>query len=222
MLEYLKNKKVLVLAAHPDDETLGCGATIHKLSSLGCDIEVITFTDGVGSRNNNESDRNPKLQAVSNILGIKKYTSGNFPDNAMDSVPLLDLCKFIEENTDDHYDLIFTHYTDDLNVDHGLVTKAALTAFRPQNYISSTKMYAYYVPSSTDYNPLSIFDGNTYYSVSIEDVNAKYQALRIYDNEMRNPPHSRSYTNVSNLMEVWGAEAGCSFSEKFKLIREII
>ena len=80
MLEYLKNKKVLVLAAHPDDETLGCGATIHKLSSLGCDIEVITFTDGVGSRNNNESDRNPKLQAVSNILGIKKYTSGNFPD----------------------------------------------------------------------------------------------------------------------------------------------
>ena len=83
-------------------------------------------------------------------------------------------------------------------------------------------MYAYYVPSSTDYNPLSIFDGNTYYSVSIEDVNAKYQALRIYDNEMRNPPHSRSYTNVSNLMEVWGAEVGCSFAEKFKLIREVI
>ena len=215
-------KKALILAAHPDDETLGCGATIHKLSSLGCKIEVITFTDGVGSRNNNESNRNPKLQAVSNILGIKKFTSGNFPDNAMDSVPLLDLCKFIEENTDDHYDLIFTHFIDDLNIDHGLVTRASLIAFRPQNYISPMKMYAYYVPSSTDYNPLSIFDGNTYYSASIEDVNAKYRALKIYDNEMRTPPHSTSCKNVLNLMEVWGAEVGCNFSEKFKLIREVI
>lgn len=215
-------KNVLVLAAHPDDETLGCGATIHKLSSLGCEIELITFTDGVGSRNNNESNRNPKLQTVSDILGIKKYTSGNFPDNAMDSVPLLDLCKFIEENTNDHYDLIFTHFIDDLNIDHGLVTKAALTAFRPQNYTSSTKMYAYYVPSSTNYNPLSKFDGNSYYSVSTENVNAKYQALRIYDDEMRDYPHSRSYENVLNLTKVWGSEVGLEYAEKFELLREVI
>lgn len=215
-------KKILILAAHPDDETLGCGATIHKLSQEGCDIQLLTFTNGVGSRKNNEKTRNSKLESVSNVLGISKYTSGNFPDNAMDSVPLLDICKFIEKNTDDHYDLIFTHFMEDLNIDHGLVTRAALTAFRPQNHISSTKMYAYYIPSSTDYNPLSKFNGNTYYSVSAEDVNAKYRALKIYDKEMKKFPHSRSYKNVFNLMEVWGAEVSIEYAEKFKLIREIV
>ena len=211
---------ILVVAAHPDDETLGCGSTIHKLSKQKNEIHLLTFTDGVGSRNTNEQSRNFKLNQVSKILGINKHASGHFPDNAMDTVPLLDLCKFIEENTDDHYDIIFTHFTDDLNVDHQLVTKAALTAFRPQ-FGKSTKIYSYYVPSSTDYNPLSTYDGNSYFKVSYDDVQKKINALKVYNNEMRQWPHSRSYENVENLMKVWGAEVGVKYCEKFKLIREV-
>ena len=124
-------KKVLVLAAHPDDETLGCGGVIKNLSDQGYKIELITFTDGVSSRGKKQKNRNEKLKEVSKLLGISKYTYGNFYDNALDSVSLLQLCQFIENNTEGPYDIIFTHFIGDLNIDHQLVTKATLTAFRP-------------------------------------------------------------------------------------------
>ena len=216
-----KNKKVLVLAAHPDDETLGCGGTINYLSNKGYKVEVLTFTDGVSSREKEQKNRNPKLKQVSEILGISKFFSGEFPDNAMDSIPLLQLCKFIETNTEGPYDMIFTHFIGDLNIDHQLVVKATLSAFRPQ-FGHKTKIYSYYVPSSTDYNPLSTFDGNSYFELSEDDVKAKIKALAIYNKEMRKNPHSRSYENVLNLIKVWGNEVGLDKAVKFKLIREII
>lgn len=213
--------KILILAAHPDDETLGCGGTIKKLSSEGHEIQLLTFTDGVGSRNDNKKNRNTKLSKISKILGISKYSSGNFPDNAMDSVPLLDVCKFIESNVDYNPDIIFTHFINDLNIDHQIVTKAAVCAFRPQNG-NKIKIYSYYVHSSTDYNVISCFDGNVYFEINKKQLNAKMQALKIYNEEMRPYPHSRSYENVENLIRVWGSEVGLLYCEKFKLLREII
>lgn len=220
MSKSLKNN-ILILAAHPDDETLGCGATISKLSSDGHNIQLLTFTDGVGSRRLGEENRNPKLKQIASILGISNFNSGNFPDNAMDSVPLLDICKFIESNVNYQPDIIFTHFIGDLNIDHQIVTKAALTVFRPQNG-HKMKIYSYHVPSSTDYNPTTYFDANSYIEVSELDVKNKIQALHIYDEEMRTYPHSRSYENVENLIKIWGSEVGLLFCEKFKLIREII
>jgi LmbE family N-acetylglucosaminyl deacetylase len=221
MSELLKNKKILILAAHPDDETLGCGGTIKKLSNEGNIIQLLTFTDGVGSRNVNQTDRNIKLERVSNILGISKYCSGNFPDNAMDSIPLLSVCKFIELNVDYQPDIIFTHFIGDLNIDHQIVTRAALTVFRPQ-YGNKIKIYSYYVPSSTDYNPTTYFDGNVYFNLDDLHIKAKHEALKEYSEEMREYPHSRSYTNLINLNKVWGSEVGLANCEKFKLLREVI
>ena len=221
MLESPKNKNVLVLAAHPDDETLGAGGAIAKLSEAGGNIQLLTFTDGVGARDNQEENRNPSLSKVSKILGITKYSSADFPDNAMDSIYLLELCKFIEQNVETTPDLIFTHNSDDLNIDHQLVFKATLTAFRPQD-VNGHQIYSYYVPSSTDYNPLSSFNGFSYFKLTSTEVNKKLQALRVYDQEMKDFPHSRSYENVENLMKSWGSEAGCRYCEKFQLIREVV
>ena len=212
-------KKVLVLAAHPDDETLGCGATISRLAKEGNEIQLLTFTDGVGARGE-EGNRNQKLDECSKILGINRYKAGSFPDNSMDSVPLLDLCKFIEGNVDYNPDLIFTHSTKDLNIDHQLVTKAALSAFRPQ-YGNTTEIYCYYVPSSTDYNPISCFNGNSYFNV-IGHTEQKLKCLKdCYGEEMREFPHTRSYENINNLMKVWGSEVGLEYAEKFELIRSV-
>lgn len=119
--------KVLVLAAHPDDETLGCGATIHRLSNEGFQIQLITFTNGEGSRGNYEKNRNILLDKVSLKLGIQKFSSADFPDNAIDSVPLINVCKFIENEVDYNPDIIFTHHPEDLNIDHQLVAKATFT-----------------------------------------------------------------------------------------------
>jgi LmbE family N-acetylglucosaminyl deacetylase len=212
---------ILVLAAHPDDETLGCGATLAKLASEGSKIRLLTFTDGVGSRNTGEAGRNSKVERVADILGIHQFSVGTFPDNAMDSVPLLSICKHIEQHIEEEPDIIFTHFSGDLNIDHQIVTRAALTVFRPQTG-SKTAIYAYHVPSSTDYNPLTHFDANTYQEVDQLHVDKKIEALRVYDYEMRPYPHSRSYENVINLMKTWGSEVGLHYCEKFKLIREIL
>ena len=214
-------KKILVLAAHPDDETLGCGGTIHRLAAEGNEIQLLTFTDGEGARGVTDKNRNTKLDDISKVLGITRHTSANYPDNAMDSIPLIDLCKFIEENVDYTPDIIFTHYYNDLNIDHQLVAKATFTVFRPQNG-DNHKIYSYFVPSSTDYNPTSLFEGRTYFKLSHGDVIAKDQALRVYSDEMRDYPHTRSYENVQNLMGVWGSEVGTLFAEKFVLTRELI
>ena len=214
------SKKILVLAAHPDDETLGCGGTIHRLSNEGYDIQLLTFTDGEGARGVTDKNRNTKLDDVSKILGIGNYTSGNFPDNAMDSVPLIEICKFIEENVNYIPDIIFTHHYEDLNIDHHLVAKATFTVFRPQRG-DCHRIFSYFVPSSTDYNPISIFAGNTYFKLSKSDIKAKQSALKIYDKEMREYPHTRSYENIKNLIKVWGSEVGTEYAEKFLLIREL-
>lgn len=213
-------KNILILAAHPDDETLGCGGTLHRLSKEGCNIKLITFTNGEGSRGITDKNRNKSLNDVSKVLGINNFAYGDFPDNAMDSVPMLDICKFLEYNLTFDPDIIFTHFENDLNIDHQIVARVTWTVFRPQ-IGKCHEIYSYFVPSSTDYNPTSHFDGDAYFRLDSSDVSAKSKALFVYDNEMREYPHTRSYNNVDNLMKVWGSEVGVEYAEKFKSIRSV-
>ena len=212
--------KILILAAHPDDETLGCGGTIKKLSTYkDTYIKLITFTDGESSRDNNKSNRNNLLEKICPLLGINDYICGNFPDNKMDTVSLLDICKFIEKNVDFIPDIIFTHHRNCNNIDHKIVYNATLTAFRPQ-YGNKIKIMSYFIASSTDYNPFHNFLGNIYYNIE-DTIEEKINALKIYNNEMRDYPHTRSYENISNLSKVWGSEVGLKYCEKFELVREV-
>lgn len=215
-------KKILILAAHPDDETLGAGATIKKFNDMGYYSKLITFTDGESSREHNEDkNRNSVLSNVCKNLGINDYVSGNFPDNKMDSISLLDLCKFIEKNVDFVPDIILTHHRNCNNLDHALVYKATITAFRPQ-IGNNIKILSYFVPSSTDYNPFANFKGRIYHNVETT-FQSKLDCLKNnYDKEMRKYPHTRSYENIINLMKVWGSEVGLKYAEKFELVREIL
>ena len=117
------SKNILVLSAHPDDETIGCGGTIARLADEGCNVQLLTFTDGVGARNE-FGNRNNVLDNVKNLLGLSGYEFGNFPDNKMDSVPLLEICKFIENNISVVPDIVFTHHRNCLNIDHRIVYQA--------------------------------------------------------------------------------------------------
>ena len=213
-------KKILVLAAHPDDETLGCGATISKLSKQGHDIKLLTFTDGVSARDIKDNEnRNKSLEKVSKILGIKDFKYGNFPDNQMDSIPLLDVCKFIEKEVKEVPDVIFTHHPGCLNIDHNIVYRAVITAFRPQQK-KEIEINCFEVPSSTEWNPNSDFKNNLY--VDVEGfVEKKIEALKIYDEEMKQYPHPRSYDAVINKMKSSGNEVGLNFAERFQTIRRI-
>ena len=216
----MSNKKILVLAAHPDDETLGAGATIARLSSEGNYIKLITFTDGASSRGPTGLNRNDSLEEVSEILGINEYSVGDFPDNAMDSVELLEVCKFIESNVDFDPDIILTHHRNCLNVDHRVVFNAGLTVFRPQTGKEVTFL-SFPIPSSTDYNPFSDFSPNVFYNVE-GWVDLKLKALEVYDSEMRPYPHSRSYKNIMNSMKFYGSHVGLKYAECFEMIRRVI
>tara|TARA_R110000824_G_scaffold310463_1_gene497752 strand:- start:73 stop:723 length:651 start_codon:yes stop_codon:yes gene_type:complete len=211
-------QKVLVLAAHPDDETLGCGGTIARLANEGAYIKLITFTDGESARGQTTKNRNDKLAAVCTKLGITDYAFSNYPDNRLDIISLLDKCKYVEQNVDFEPNLIFTHHPHCLNIDHEIIYRTTITVFRPQMKKEQT-ILSYAIPSSTDYNPRSNFCGNVYYDVS-STYNIKLECLKEnYEAELRPHPHSRSYENIENLMKVAGAEIGVSYAEKFELIR---
>ena len=212
-------ENILILAAHPDDETLGCGATLARLSSEGQHIKLITFTDGIGSRGSG-GDRRPQVEESARILGIDEFVCGNFPDNMMDSVSLLSICQFVEQNVDGCPDIIFTHHPECLNVDHRIVYQATLTVFRPQ-LGNSHDIYSYSIPSSTDYNSIKFAYSYVYFDVK-DFVSTKMQALKVYDEEMRKYPHSRSYDNILNLMKVHGSEVGLDFAEKFCHVRSVL
>lgn len=217
------NKRVLVLAAHPDDETLGCGGTIYKMSQMGCRIQLLTFTDGESARGVTNYNRNVVLERVSEMLQISWWGCSDFPDNAMDTIPLIDLAKYIEREIDGLPDIIFTHHAGDLNIDHRRVYEATLTAFRPQ-WGHPHKILSYYVPSATDFNPDNNFDGNNLYVPLNEDmVQRKLDVLEeCYGKEMRHEPHTRSIESVKNRMVVWGSEVGAYWAEKFKVVREVV
>lgn len=212
--------KVAVLAAHPDDETIGPGATLARLADEGHYIKLLTFTDGVSARGPSSKNRNDRLKSVCSHLGVSDYSFANYPDNRMDVVSLLELVKYIEKNINFRPDMVFTHHPDCLNIDHCLVYRATLTAFRPEEG-DNIKIYSYHIPSSTDYNPLNNFNANTYFNVSdYKDV--KLECLKkFYPEEMRPTPHSRSYSNIEGLMRTWGHEVGVPYAEKFQLLRDL-
>jgi N-acetylglucosamine malate deacetylase 1 len=217
---------ILVLAAHPDDETLGCGGTVAKLSNEGHNIHLITFTDGGSARiaPGDKADRRHTIQHVSELLGIKSYKSFDFPDNAMDTVALIEIIKAIEQYTHDkdmNPDIVFTHSPYCLNIDHRIVYNATITAFRGLACFNPIKILAYEVPSSSEWNPISNFLPNCYFDIT-KTLDKKLEALKIYSDEMRSHPHPRSLENCRRLAMIHGAESGLDAAERFMILREVI
>lgn len=214
--------KILILAAHPDDETLGCGGTISRLSSEGHEVYLLTFTDGIGARES--GDRRSSVELVSEILGISKFKSLRFPDNKMDTVPLLSVVKeiesFLEEN-DLLPDWVFTHSPECLNIDHKVVYEASITTFRGMEKFNPIKIMCYEVPSSSEWNPVKNFRANFYVDIT-NFYEEKINALKVYEDEMRAYPHPRSFINMSALATTVGAEVGFLKAEKFMTVRETI
>lgn len=222
-------KKVLVIAAHSDDEALGCAGTIMKHVKNKDEVRVIFVCDGVtarkGSGKSAEEKRSKAKDLAMKKMGVKKHYSLGMPDNKLDSVALLDVVQEIEPIISDFKpEVIYTHHPSDLNVDHTLTYKAVATATRPYPGLSVKEIYTFEVVSSTDWSPKllgNIFSPNVYVDIS-KFLEKKIEVLKEYDIEMRAYPHSRSYENVSNLAKVRGATVGLVAAEAFCLERFIL
>lgn len=220
-------KRILVVAAHADDEALGCGGTIAAEAEKGSDVTVMFLTNGVGARNVEPSDpaiarRAEASRRSGNILGVKGIVQQNFPDNRLDSVPLLDVVKSIESVVAEFQpSVILTHFSGDLNVDHRICHTAVVTATRPQPGHCVSTILAFEVASSTEwaFSPAG-FAANYFVDIS-RQLEKKLKALDAYHEEMRANPHPRSAGSIEALARWRGSTVGCAAAEAFSVVRAI-
>ena len=179
------SKNILVIAAHADDEVLGCGGTLAKHSEEGDRVGIILMTDGVSSRQFASQaeikKRSANRSAAFSILGVELVENFSFPDNALDSIPLLEVAQAIEKAAASFGkpDIIYTHWSGDLNIDHQIVSKAVLTAFRPLHG-NSQEIYGFEVLSSTGWqSPERTFSPRLYVDIA-DEIDTKLKACLLY------------------------------------------
>lgn len=224
-------RSILVVAAHPDDEALGCGGTIAKLADEGATIHVAFLADGVFSRTGDQKEQQQELlvrrtaaRAACNVLGVTSVSFDDFPDNRMDTVALLDITKVIEKLITEYKpDTVFTHHAGDVNIDHRRIHEAVTTACRPQTGHFVKTVLFFEVPSSTEWQfpgSASAFVPNWFIDVS-DTLDRKLVALDCYVDEMRPWPHPRSTQGITHLAHWRGATVGVDAAEAFMLGRKL-
>ncbi len=223
---------VLVIAAHPDDEVLGCGGTLAKWVDAGASVHVAFLADGVFSRSGEPqaqqaqlAERRSAARTACGILGVHSVSFGDFPDNRMDTVALLDIAQAVEALVREHLpDTVLTHHAGDVNVDHRLLHEAVVTACRPQAGHPVKTILCFEIASSTEWQlPASAqpFAPNWFVDISATFAR-KMDALQTYSEELREWPHPRSLQGVAHLAHWRGATVGVDAAEAFILGRRLL
>jgi LmbE family N-acetylglucosaminyl deacetylase len=223
----MKNK-LLIVAAHPDDEILGCGGTAARLIREGYEAYTLILGEGITSRDEKRQRAKRKreldnlkteIYAANEVLGVRDVFIYDFPDNRFDTVPLLDIIKVIEKIKNKvKPDIIFTHYESDLNIDHQITYRALLTAARPLPDETVKEIYSFEVLSSTEwYFPLR-FSPDVFFNISY-DMNRKIDAIKKYTSEVKFFPYPRSIEGIKINASYWGTRVGVKYAEAFKLVR---
>lgn len=226
--------KILIIAAHPDDEVLGCGGTIAKHSKNGDEVNVIILAEGLTSRDDkrNRDKRIKELlllkksaKEANKILGVTTLKFFDFPDNRMDSVDLLDVVKVIENYIKQFKpSVIYTHHSGDVNIDHRIIHDAVVTACRPIPKHTVKQLLFFEVASSTEWQPNNSYPAfipNWFVDIS-KTLDLKLKALDKYKSEMRDFPHARSLEAVEYLSKWRGASVGVGAAESFILGRCLV
>ena len=223
---------ILVIAAHPDDEVLGCGGTIARLTNETKNVYVAILGEGITSRFNKREQADESAleklrnnsKRVSEFMGVKELFAYDLPDNRFDTIPLLDIIKIIEAIIDKvKPSTIFTHHYGDLNIDHSIIHRATLIATRPTAGQTVKQVYAYEVPSSTEWafgQVSTRFRANVFIDIGVT-LEKKIEAMEIYESEARIFPHPRSPEALRALAKRWGSAVGFNAAEAFELIREM-
>jgi LmbE family N-acetylglucosaminyl deacetylase len=233
--------KTLIVVAHPDDEVLGMGGTIKKLSKQGHDMKIIYLSTGILARRELDGKSSNKIfnkkflsnikknisklqldaKKSSKILGIDEIEFMDFPDNEMDIISNLQITKTIENVISDFKPTtVYTTPQYDVNVDHTSLFYATLTATRPRKNYHVKKVFSFEVLSSSEwYFPVS-FTPNTFVDIS-KELAFKIKAIKAYKNELREFPHPRSVIAIEANARKWGSVSGFNFAEAFSLVRSL-
>lgn len=229
--------KVLVIAAHPDDEILGSGGTIALHTAKGDRVTILILAEGLTSRGleRNLEFWDAELKKLQNtarkaaeVVGVTDVRFGGLPDNRMDSINLLDVVKIIESVIDEiQPNIIYTHHYGDLNIDHQITHQAVMTAARPLPNSPVKQILFFEVPSATGWSaptqkifiPQYYVDTSQVLSCGKTALERKIKALEIYSSEMRAYPHARSLKAIESLSILRGVMVGLKSAEAFQIGR---
>jgi len=217
-------EKILVISAHPDDETLGLGGTIKLHSLNGANVYVLNFADGESARGKsmkNIEKRKKQGKNAATILGIKETKFLDYEDQKLDTIPIIELSKHIESAIKKwNPSIVYTHFWGDVNQDHRALFEATIIATRPTPNSKIKKIICYETPSSTEWGYQKC---NPNYFVDINKVKKiKIKACKQYKDEMQLFPHPRSEEAIMNRSVYWGSSVGIKNAEAFFMLRHII
>jgi len=222
MKKMFSKQKILVVAAHPDDEILGCGGTMKLLSENENEVFVCIVTEGSTAQYAGDTIKYSKkideCRAANKVLGVKEVIFLDQPDMRLEKVDHVDLNKVIEDVFKTlQPNIVFTHTNTDVNLDHSIVNRSLEVISRPgKKYLS--KIFEYEVPSSSEWSLHNSFKPNTYINIEkyIED---KKRSFSLYETEIRRYPHPRSLEGIEVFAKYRGLESGYKYAESFKLVK---
>lgn len=234
----MANKKILVVVAHPDDETLGMGASIRKFTEWGDEVSVLSLTDGCASRLSSaelmevryggqyqvDENKSDEFSTACAMLGVNQAAILEYVDQTLDSYPRVVLVKDVERVLEAiNPDIVYTHNENDLNLDHTITAQVVEVATRPMGNHNVTEVYSFSIPESTMVSTGG-YSANPkiYEELSENHVSSKIAALSRYQSErVEDPNHPRHVDNVKMQLAVDGKRIGKGFAEPFQLIRKV-
>lgn len=226
----------MLVVAHPDDELLGPGASMHRLiHESDTQTHVVILGEGITSRSASRDTtfweeelaiHRTNIINAQKAIGYHTVSIHDLPDNRFDSVPLLDIIKIVErEKAEFQPDIIFTHHGGDLNIDHQRTFEAVMTACRPMHTETVKSIITFETPSGTEWRASTDprhFIPNMFVKISEDNLQAKINAMECYEFEKRQFPHPRSPEALRILAQRWGVAVGSGLAEAFCVVRHII
>ena len=219
---------VVVIAPHPDDETLGCGGAILKHISKGDNVYWVIVTcanEEIGFTKESIENRKREIEIVSKMYGFKKVYNLDFPTTQLEKVDKRTLVEKISNcilETDAN--ILYIPNWGDVHSDHKVVSEAAISCTKWFRYPKVKTVYSYETLSETEFginNCINKFNGNVFVNID-EFLDKKIEIMKVFKSEMGVFPFPRSEEAVRALAMVRGSNIGCNYAESFMLLRQII
>ena len=227
---FAPEKRILVIAAHPDDDILGCGGTLAKMIEMKCEIRVVFLGEGVSARFKPSEFHGTAYTAANsvreesainslNYLGIKDIHFGSLYCVRFDTYTFVDIVKNIEEHINEFKpDILLTHSSSEVNIDHKITLDAVETACRPVSSNCPTLIMSFEIVCSGSWVFTPSFVPNVFVDIT-NYWEKKHRAWSFYVDESRPFPFPRSNVGLETLAKYRGMMGGVKMAEAFQLQR---